>query len=48
MFTPGPLLTKPSVKQAMQVDYGSRDKEFMNAIDYVRNKLLQVAGNAND
>jgi hypothetical protein len=44
LFTPGPLLTKLSVREAMMTDYGSRDIEFMKSIDYVRDKLLDIAG----
>lgn len=44
LFTPGPLLTKQSVKEAMLVDYGSRDIEFMKSIDFIRSKLLDIAG----
>ena len=28
----------------MLTDYGSRDTEFMKSIDYIRNKLLDIAG----
>jgi len=38
------LLTRASVKEAMLNDYGSRDIEFIKNIDYIRNKLLDVAG----
>jgi len=31
LFTPGPLNTKQSVKEAMLHDMGSRDKEFLEA-----------------
>ena len=44
LFTPGPLLTKLSVKEAMLKDYGSRDVEFIENIDFIRNKLLDIAG----
>ena len=32
LFTPGPLNTKLSVKEAMLHDMGSRDNEFLEAI----------------
>ena len=48
LFTPGPLLCSPTVKQAMQRDLGSRDIEFINAVKAIRNGLLKVAGVSND
>eukprot|EP01012_Entosiphon_sulcatum_P031340 TRINITY_DN3939_c0_g1_i1.p2 TRINITY_DN3939_c0_g1~~TRINITY_DN3939_c0_g1_i1.p2 ORF type:complete len:385 (+),score=60.06 TRINITY_DN3939_c0_g1_i1:24-1157(+) len=45
LFTPGPLSTTATVKQAMMVDYGSRDVRFIEAVREVRTKVLQ-AGNA--
>ncbi|CAK9064310.1 2-aminoethylphosphonate--pyruvate transaminase (2-aminoethylphosphonate aminotransferase) (AEP transaminase) (AEPT) [Durusdinium trenchii] len=44
LFTPGPLTVSGPVKQAMLVDYGSRDKLFLDAVLEVREGLLQVAG----
>eukprot|EP00435_Cladocopium_sp_Y103_P007430 s845_g2.t1 len=44
LFTPGPLTVSGPVKQAMLVDYGSRDKLFLDAVVEVRQSLLQVAG----
>jgi len=44
LFTPGPLTTSPSVKQAAQRDLGSRDSYFMNVIKEVQSKLLKIAG----
>lgn len=44
LFTPGPLTTSRTVKQAMLRDLGSRDGEFLDVIRTVREKLLQVAG----
>ena len=32
LFTPGPLTTSLSVKQAMLRDLGSRDTEFIGAV----------------
>lgn len=44
LFTPGPLTTSAAVKQAMQIDVGSRDKLFMSSVKDVRNGLLKGAG----
>ncbi|HRQ15866.1 MAG TPA: 2-aminoethylphosphonate--pyruvate transaminase [Agriterribacter sp.] len=43
LFTPGPLSTSLTVKQAMLKDMGSRDQVFMNAVRDIRNGLLQLA-----
>src|SRR5450631_3181154 len=42
LFTPGPLTTSRTVKEAMLEDMGSRDFEFMNAVKEIRNTLLQL------
>ncbi len=44
LFTPGPLTTSGSVKEAMLRDVGSRDAEFVNVIREIRQHLLDVAG----
>lgn len=44
LFTPGPLNTKISVKEAMLHDMGSRDKEFLEVVKEIRSELLTVAG----
>jgi 2-aminoethylphosphonate-pyruvate transaminase len=44
LFTPGPLTTSQTVKQAMLRDLGSRDVEFIGLIRDVRTRLLRVAG----
>jgi 2-aminoethylphosphonate-pyruvate transaminase len=47
LFTPGPLTTSATVKQAMLRDLGSRDAEFIEVIREIRAELLelgQVAG----
>ncbi len=44
LFTPGPLTTSATVKQAMLQDYGSRDYTFINAVKDIRNGLLELAG----
>ena len=40
LFTPGPLTTSYTVKEAMLRDLGSRDFEFISTVQYVREKLL--------
>lgn len=47
LFTPGPLTTSESVKQAMMRDLGSRDREFIELVQNIRQRLLQV-GSAQD
>ncbi len=44
LFTPGPLITSPSVKQAMLHDLGARDQAFYDLIRDIRNRLLKLAG----
>jgi len=44
LFTPGPLSTSLTVKQAMLRDLGSRDDEFIGIINYVQNKIADLAG----
>ena len=48
LFTPGPLTTSITVKQAMLIDYGSRDAHFINAVKEVRHGLLKAAGVSQD
>lgn len=43
LFTPGPLTTSKTVKEAMLQDMGSRDYAFINAVKDIRNGLLQLA-----
>ncbi|MDF2192144.1 2-aminoethylphosphonate--pyruvate transaminase [Paraflavitalea sp. CAU 1676] len=43
LFTPGPLTTSKSVKEAMMQDMGSRDYAFINAVKDIRNGLLELA-----
>lgn len=43
LFTPGPLSTSLTVKQAMLKDMGSRDHAFMTAVKDIRNGLLKLA-----
>ena len=44
LFTPGPLTTSASVKQAMLRDLGSRDEAFLEAVREVRARLLALYG----
>ncbi len=43
LFTPGPLTTSPTVKQAMLRDLGSRDGEFIKIVREIRQELLKLA-----
>ncbi len=43
LFTPGPLSTSKTVKEAMLEDMGSRDHVFVNAVKDIRNGLLKLA-----
>lgn len=44
LFTPGPLTTSRTVKEAMLVDVGSRDDEFIGLVRDIRRQLLQLGG----
>ena len=44
LFTPGPLTTSAAVKQAMLHDVGSRDDAFVEMIQKIRRRLLQIGG----
>lgn len=44
LFTPGPLTTSRTVKQAMLRDLGSRDREFIALVAAVRRRLVELAG----
>ncbi|MEX0682054.1 MAG: 2-aminoethylphosphonate--pyruvate transaminase [Dehalococcoidia bacterium] len=48
LFTPGPLTTSATVKQAMMRDAGSWHWEFNEMVARVRQKLLAVAGVSRD
>lgn len=49
LFTPGPLTTSRTVKQAMLRDLGSRDLEFISIVEEIRRKLVEVGqGDQND
>jgi 2-aminoethylphosphonate-pyruvate transaminase len=43
LFTPGPLTTSMTVKQAMLRDLGSRDAEFIGLVRRIRKDLLVLA-----
>lgn len=43
LFTPGPLTTSPTVKQAMLHDAGSWDVEFSERVRWIREQLLANA-----
>ena len=44
LFTPGPLSTSATVKEAMLEDMGSRDHGFIEAVKEIRTGLLTLAG----
>lgn len=44
LFTPGPLTTSSTVKQALLRDLGSRDYEFIDAVAGIRRSLLKIGG----
>jgi 2-aminoethylphosphonate-pyruvate transaminase len=44
LFTPGPLSTSASVKQAMLRDLGSRDATFIETVGDVRRRLVELGG----
>jgi 2-aminoethylphosphonate-pyruvate transaminase len=43
LFTPGPLTTSKTVKEAALTDLGSRDAEFITLVSKIRKKLLILA-----
>ncbi|HEY7749040.1 MAG TPA: 2-aminoethylphosphonate--pyruvate transaminase [Aestuariivirgaceae bacterium] len=48
LFTPGPLTTSLTVKQAMLHDAGSRDPQFVALVRDIRERLLQLGGVSRD
>jgi len=46
LFTPGPLTTSRTVKQAMLRDLGSRDHEFIGIVRDIRRRLVELAAAA--
>jgi len=43
LFTPGPLTTRTSVKEASLFDLGSRDSAFIDVVQQIRKQLLALA-----
>lgn len=43
LFTPGPLTTSATVKEAMLFDMGSRDDVFVKAVKEIRSDILRLA-----
>lgn len=43
LFTPGPITTSKEVKLEMMVDWGSREKDYLDLVQNVRNKLCEIA-----
>lgn len=43
LFTVGPIQTSDTVKQAMLTDYGSRDRKFVEAVKFIREKMISLA-----
>ena len=43
LFTPGPLTTNATVKEATLVDLGSRDAAFISVVQQIRQRLLALA-----
>jgi 2-aminoethylphosphonate-pyruvate transaminase len=48
LFTPGPLTTSLTVRQAMLHDAGSRDPQFIALVWDIRERLLQLGGVSRD
>ena len=48
LFTPGPLTTSATIKQAMLRDLGSRDREFINTVKDVRNRLVALGSGSDE
>jgi 2-aminoethylphosphonate-pyruvate transaminase len=44
LFTPGPLTTSATVKAAMLRDAGSRDRDFLQIVREIRERLLAIGG----
>src|SRR5580693_3126013 len=42
LFTPGPLTTSATVKQAMLRDLGSLDRDFLASVLRIRTRLLEL------
>ncbi|XP_078001291.1 2-aminoethylphosphonate--pyruvate transaminase-like [Glandiceps talaboti] len=48
LFTYGPVSLSLTTKQAMLKDVGSRDVEFIEAVKFIRSRLLEFAGVSSD
>ena len=48
LFTPGPLTTSQTVKQAMLRDLGSRDIEFIGLVKDIRHRLIELGQASSD
>jgi 2-aminoethylphosphonate-pyruvate transaminase len=48
LYTPGPLTTSETVKEAMTRDLGSRDTEFIGMVADIRQRLLELAGESKE
>ncbi len=48
LFTPGPLTTSSTVKQAMLRDLGSRDTEFIETVRGIRRQLVALGAGGDD
>jgi len=48
LFTPGPLTTSRTVKQALLRDLGSRDFEFISTVKDIRARLVKMTGAPSD
>ena len=44
LFTPGPLTTSRTIKEAMLRDFGSRDTAFIETVRRIRRQLLKIVG----
>lgn len=44
LLTPGPLTTSPSTRAAMNRDWGSRDKDFIEMTARIRTRLASIVG----
>ena len=47
IFTPGPISTSTSVKLTMMTDWGSREKDYLELVQNVRNELVNYATKLN-
>src|SRR6185295_3486036 len=48
LFTPGPLTTTRTVKEAMRIDLGSWDRDSIELVAEIREKVLGLCGGAPD